>query len=201
MEVGEQRMRIVAGVFRGRLLSAPAGETTRPTTDRIREAVFSSIASLAGSDMGGGSVLDAFAGSGALGLEALSRGAASVTFVEQDRDALTAIKRNVDALSAAAITSVVSGDIFGLASRAALPGAPFALLLLDPPYRLEPTKVVELLNVLAKNDLLEDGATVMWEHAKNVSPAWPEEFYLEKHKKYGSTEVDIATYERGAGSS
>lgn len=201
MEVGEQRMRIVAGRLRGRLLSAPPGDTTRPTTDRIREAVFSSIASLAGSDMGGGSVLDAFAGSGALGLEALSRGALSATFVEQDRDALATIKKNVESLGVAANVSVLSGDIFGLTSHEALPGAPFALLLLDPPYRLEPTKVVELLNVLVNNDLLEDGATAMWEHAKNVSPAWPKEFYLERHKKYGSTEVDLATYERGAGSS
>ena len=72
--VGEQRMRIVAGTYRGRTIKAPHGQHTRPTTDRVREAVFSAIASIAGGDLGGGTVLDAFAGSGALGLEALSRG-------------------------------------------------------------------------------------------------------------------------------
>ena len=194
-------MRIISGEFRGRKLTAPAGETTRPTSDRVREATFSSLSSLAGSDMGGGSVLDAFAGSGALGLEALSRGAVSATFVDHDRDALGAVRKNVDALGVTARTSVVSGDILALAQRNALPGAPFALLLLDPPYRLDPTTVIELLGVLSENDLLEDGATVMWEHSRMVSPAWPEGFCLEKHKKYGTTEVDIATYERGAGSS
>ena len=194
-------MRIIAGKFRGRKLDAPSGETTRPTTDRVREAMFSSIASLAGNDMGGGSVLDAFAGSGALGLEALSRGALSATFVDSDRSALTVIKKNVEALGAVGHAAVVSGDVVELARRNALPGAPFALLLLDPPYRLEPTTVVELLGILAENDLLEDGAVVMWEHSKLVAPAWPGEFCLEKHKKYGTTEVDIATYERGAGSS
>ena len=194
-------MRVISGEFRGRRLFAPAGDMTRPTSDRVREATFSSLASLAGSDMGGGTVLDAFAGSGALGLEALSRGAVSATFVDQNRDALSAIKANVDALGVTGRVSVVSGDIFALAERKALPGGPFALLLLDPPYRLEPTKVVELLGVLAENDLLEDGATVMWEHSRMVSPAWPVGFCLERHKKYGTTEVDIATYERGAGSS
>ncbi len=83
--MGEQRVRIVAGTYRGRVVQAPTGETTRPTSDRVREAVFSAVGSIAGSDLGGGAVLDAFAGSGALGLEALSRGCTHVVFAEQDR--------------------------------------------------------------------------------------------------------------------
>ena len=90
-------MRIVAGQYRGRRIEAPKGEGTRPTTDRVREALFSRLVSLTAPDLGGGSALDAFAGSGALGFEALSRGIGRVTFVERDRAALATLKANAAA--------------------------------------------------------------------------------------------------------
>jgi 16S rRNA (guanine966-N2)-methyltransferase len=120
-------VRIIAGRWRGRPILAPPGQGTRPTSDRTREALFSMLASRLGS-FEGLAVADLFAGSGALGLEALSRGAARCTFVETDRAAIEAIRRNLAALGA-------EGDILAApAEQARLPG-PLDLAFLDPPYR------------------------------------------------------------------
>ena len=193
-------MRIVAGEFRGRRLTAPKGDTTRPTTDRVREALFSAMTSIAGPDLGGGAALDLFAGSGALGLEALSRGSQSATLVDKDRAALAAIRANVEALGVAARVRVVSGNAEQLALRGALPGGPFALLLLDPPYRLDGGSVGRLLEALAGHDLLVVGALVVYEHARGVSLAWPAGFDETSAKRYGDTEAQIAIFRKGTGS-
>ena len=121
-------MRIIAGEWRGRPIDAPAGQTTRPTADRARETLFSMLASRLGpfDDL---RVADLFAGSGALGLEALSRGAASATFVESDRRAVAAIKHNAARLGADERVHVFGG------SALALPRSdPFDLIFADPPY-------------------------------------------------------------------
>ena len=121
-------MRIIAGEWRGRTIEAPSGHATRPTADRVRETLFSMLASRLGSfeDL---AVADLFAGSGALGFEALSRGAASATFVEQDPAAAAAIKRNAEKLGASERVRILGG------SALALPKAgPFDLLFADPPY-------------------------------------------------------------------
>jgi 16S rRNA (guanine966-N2)-methyltransferase len=119
-------MRIIAGRWRGRKLAAPAGETTRPTTDRVREALFSMMISRLGS-FEGLRVLDGFAGSGALGLEALSRGAAHATFVESDAVATRVLRANVEAMGAeATILTIPMAAIGG--------GAAVDLVMLDPPY-------------------------------------------------------------------
>lgn len=123
-------MRIVAGEWRGRKLTAPKGEATRPTADRARETLFAMLTSRLGS-FEGLQVADLFAGSGALGLEALSRGAAHCLFVEQDRAALDSIRANIAALGAQARTRVEAGSVMGL--RAA--PAPLDLILADPPYQ------------------------------------------------------------------
>lgn len=121
-------MRIIAGQWRGRPLAAPAGDATRPTADRTREALFSMLQSRVGSfeDL---AVADLFAGSGALGLEALSRGAASCLFVEQDRAALDALKANIAKLDAK------GAEVRGSSVLALGPArAPLDLILMDPPY-------------------------------------------------------------------
>jgi 16S rRNA (guanine966-N2)-methyltransferase len=123
-------MRIIAGDWRGRKLTAPVGDTTRPTADRTRETLFSMLASRLGS-FDGLAVADLFAGSGALGLEALSRGAASALFVEHDAKALDAIRANVRALGAEARATVRAGSVLALGPAR----APLDLVLLDPPYR------------------------------------------------------------------
>ncbi|WP_420140009.1 16S rRNA (guanine(966)-N(2))-methyltransferase RsmD [Sphingomonas sp.] len=120
-------MRIIAGKWRGRVLRAPLGETTRPTADRTREALFSILASRIGS-FEGLVVADIFAGTGALGLEAISRGAAHCTFVDQDRDAVKALKANIAMLAAPG--DVIASPVASLGpSRRA-----YDLLMFDPPY-------------------------------------------------------------------
>lgn len=120
-------MRVIAGAWRGRPLVAPKGDTTRPTADRTREALFSMLASRLGS-FEGLAVADLFAGSGALGIEALSRGAASCLFVEQDRAALDALRANLATLG-------VRGEVRASSVLALGPApAPLDLILMDPPY-------------------------------------------------------------------
>ena len=120
-------MRIIAGEWRGRRLVAPKGETTRPTADRTRERLFSMLTSRLG-DFEGLQILDLFAGSGALGLEVLSRGAAHCTFVEQDQEALKALEKNIDTLAADADVKIGSVLHLGQARQA------YDLILMDPPY-------------------------------------------------------------------
>ena len=121
-------MRIIAGEWRGRPIVAPKGDATRPTADRTREALFSMLGSRLGS-FDGLAAADLFAGSGALGLEALSRGAASCLFVEQDRAALDALRTNIDKLSAAG-AEVRAGSVLALGPTR----APLDLIMMDPPY-------------------------------------------------------------------
>ena len=122
-------MRIVAGEWRGRKLAAPKGDATRPTADRTRETLFNMLASRVGS-FEGLTVADLFAGSGALGLEALSRGAASCLFAEQDAAALDAIRANIATLGARDRVDLRRGSVMELGPA----NAPYDLLLLDPPY-------------------------------------------------------------------
>lgn len=122
-------MRIIAGQWRGRKLNAPQGETTRPTSDRTRETLFSMLQSRLGS-FDGLAVADLFAGSGALGLEALSRGAASCIFVEQDAPAIRALRANIANLRAQANSDVRASSVLTLGPAK----APLDLILLDPPY-------------------------------------------------------------------
>ena len=124
-------MRIVAGLWRGRTLAAPAGQTTRPTSERMRQAVFDMLAHApwAAGALREAEVLDVFAGTGALGLEALSRGARRAHFIEQDRAALAALRANIAACKAEAVSVVIAGD-----TRKPPRGAPCSLIFLDPPY-------------------------------------------------------------------
>ena len=122
-------MRIVAGTFRSRRLVAPAGQGTRPTSDRAREALFAMLG-----DIDGARVLDCFAGSGALGLEALSRGAATCAFVERDRAAVAALRANVAALDVADRCAVRAIDVRRALRADAAAGRQYDLFLIDPPY-------------------------------------------------------------------
>jgi 16S rRNA (guanine966-N2)-methyltransferase len=121
-------MRIIAGRWRGRVIAAPAGQRTRPTADRVREAWMSAIQF----QLPGSTVLDLFAGSGALGLEALSRGAAHVTFVERSERVLNTLRANVRALGAEEVCEIVRGDALQFVHG--LPPFAFDIALADPPY-------------------------------------------------------------------
>ena len=121
-------MRVVAGTLRGRRIESPRGDATRPTTDKVREAVFNALGSLG--IIEGGRVVDLFAGTGALGIEALSRGASHCTFVERDRGALAVLRENITALGLNDVVTVVSG----YATSPANAGIECEVLLADPPY-------------------------------------------------------------------
>jgi 16S rRNA (guanine966-N2)-methyltransferase len=188
-------MRIVAGMWRGRRLAALKGQETRPTSDRVREALFSAIQSRYPYALNG-PVLDAFAGTGALALEALSRGASRATAIERDPAALAVLRENVETLGADSCR-VVRGDVIELARDGRVPGGPFALLLLDAPYRIERAQVRAVLEALAASQDIAPGAVVAWEHAARDEPDWPDAFRQSTRRTYGNTALALAVFDRG----
>lgn len=172
-------MRIIAGSAKGRRLASPRGGATRPLTDRVREALFSSL----GAEVIGARVLDLYAGSGSVGLEALSRGAASVVFVERDRGALDALRRNVAAVGLGG--EVVADDAERHVARIA---EPVDLAFVDPPYALPLASVLQVLERL--EPILTDGATVVVHRRKGEEP--PQQLaglMLVDRRRYGDAEV------------
>jgi 16S rRNA (guanine966-N2)-methyltransferase len=170
-------MRIVAGQFKGRRLRMPRGAPTRPTADRVREALFSMLG-----DVTGARVLDLYAGSGALGIEALSRGAATAVFVERDPRAAAAIQANLDAVGAEADVSRV--DALDFLKR---PMSPFDLVFCDPPYDSGPRIAGPLAERLPA--LLSDNARIVTESDKRNPLELP--FPLIRERTYGDTRIAI----------
>ncbi len=188
-------MRVIAGALKGRTLLAPRGGTTRPTTDRTKEAIFSVLASMMGPGLSDAIVLDAFAGSGGLGIEALSRGASRVVFIEKDPRAHSALTDNIRRLGLTDRALVLRGDAFALAKRGF--HAPFSLILLDPPYTLDAGRTALLLAGLARAESVEPGCVVVWEHARDVALTWPAGFAEVSRKRYGSTSVSFGRFVEG----
>ena len=174
-------LRVVTGDLRGRRFDVPGGDATRPTGDRVREATFGALGSLGAID--GARVLDAFAGSGALGIEALSRGAAHVTFAETDRAALDVLRTNLTTLDLRDRSTVAPVD----GVRASASGGPWDLVLLDPPYAFE--RWDDLLDGVAAA-LAPDGVVVV-ESDREV--ALPAGLATVRVRRYGSTVVAIAS--------
>ena len=176
-------MRIVAGRFGGRRIATPSGQQTRPTSDRVREALFSMLGPLDGAR-----VLDAFAGSGALGLEALSRGASSATFVEQDAWAAAVIKRNIAELGLSEAEARVAQAPLATALQAARARADaYDLVFLDPPYRQAPAFGGELAQMLAP--LLAGEARVVTESDRRAPLDLP--IPITHDRRYGDTLIRI----------
>lgn len=185
-------MRIVGGLWKGRAIQAPDGRGTRPTTDRTRESIASMVMSAFDLDLSQVRVLDAFAGSGAIGFELLSRGACSCTFVERDRQAANIVRANVNALGASPTQARVQvGDVCALAARGSLPGGPFDLVVLDPPYALEAAVVDKLLYDLREMGQLSAQVMVLYEHASNAPDLSLEGATLVKAKSRGTTAVSL----------
>ncbi|HLX33541.1 MAG TPA: 16S rRNA (guanine(966)-N(2))-methyltransferase RsmD [Gaiellaceae bacterium] len=174
-------MRVIAGSRKGHTLVAPRGKDTRPTSDRVRENVFNLVGPLDGAR-----VLDLFSGSGALGIEALSRGAASAVFVEKDADAVKAIERNLDRLRLTGVR-VVRGDALFTIAQEAMTGAKYDLVLVDPPYgmltQIQPKLARHLPALLAPDGLL------VVETDARTEPDMP--LPLRTSRKYGQTRVTI----------
>ena len=176
-------MRIIAGNWRGRTLIAPKGEATRPTADRTREGLFSMLVSRLGS-FEGLRVADLFAGSGALGLEALSRGAAHCSFVEHDGAALDALRANIAKVGADRVSDVRAQSVMALGPLT----APYDLLLLDPPYRSGAGIVA--LERLSRLGWIAPGAIATVETAKGEAVT-VEGFEVEAERVYGKAMVTL----------
>lgn len=178
-------MRIIAGKFKSRTLLAPHGEKTRPTTDRARESLFNVLQNSI--DFDGVSVLDLFAGSGALGFEALSRGAAKVVFIEQDRNAQLIISKNAEVLGATDSIELLRGDVFKSFSRL---HKSFDLILVDAPYE-DLRARNELPSMIFDSDLLTlDGIAVV-EHRSSDKIQLPKDAQLLRRLEAGEATFSI----------
>jgi 16S rRNA (guanine966-N2)-methyltransferase len=176
--------RIIGGSAGGRRLTTPSGPTTRPTTDRVREALFSSIEAWCGS-LQGLRFLDLYAGSGAVGLEAWSRGAGVVTLVESDRRTARLIGDNARLLGFAK-ANVVAAPVAATLSKP--PSAPYDVVFMDPPYPVADQTVAEALSLLVGQEWLVPGAMVVVERSsRSPEPAWPAGIEAERRKRYGET--------------
>lgn len=186
-------MRVVGGKWGGVPLESPEGHgVTRPTTDRNREAMASMILSARGLNLGGASVLDAFAGSGAMGIELLSRGADRCTFIDQDARAATRVRRNLAKVGAEKVAyAVLRGDACQLAERGRIAGAPFDVVFLDPPYALSADVVSAMLEHLAAHGALRPGATVVYERSAEAPGLGVPGLIPVRTKRYGITCVDL----------
>lgn len=178
-------MRIIAGTYRSRSIITPKGDGTRPTTDRARESLFNILSH--NFDLEDATVLDLFAGSGAFGFEALSRGASHVTFIEKDRKALEAISENIQALDVEKVVSVVKLDVYKWLSAAS--GA-YDLIFADPPYDEERT-LAKLPDILFSSGLLLPDSIVICEHRAGSSVIAPPQVVILREVTVGEAQFTL----------
>ena len=180
--------RVIAGEAGGRRLAVPAGRDTRPTSDRAREGLFATIVSMVG-PLTGARVLDLYAGSGAVGLEALSRGAEHVLLVESGTRAGRVVRENIEAIGLAG-AEVVTDRVERVLARGPAPSAAgsgrYDIVFADPPYALAAQEVSAMLTALADHDWLAAGALVVVERAtRSGPPSWPAGFEPDRARRYG----------------
>lgn len=176
-------MRIVAGELGGRVLRAPKGAATRPTSEKVREAIYNIVGEVEGIH-----VLDLFAGSGAVGIEALSRGAAHATFVDAGKPAIAALRGNLDLLGVAGRSTVHPGDAVAFAGRAQ-PAAPWGLVFVDPPYASD--LAVRAVTALPAAALAEGGLLVIEHDRRHVPPDALGAVRRRDQRTYGDTLVSF----------
>lgn len=180
-------MRLVSGRWKGKALVAPAGDATRPTSDRARQAIFNILEHAPwSSGLAGAKVLDLFAGTGGLGLEALSRGAAHCLFVDTDPAARAALATNIEACSAQGISRVWKRDATDLGAMPASANGPFDLVFLDPPYA-KGFDVAALKGL--RQGWLRDEALIMLERGRGEVPLQAEGYETIDSRSYGAAEV------------
>lgn len=183
-------MRVITGKAKGRRLKAVKGMNTRPTSDRVKEALFAIL----GTAVVDATVLDLFAGTGSLGIEALSRGARFCVFVDKDRRAVSVIRDNISATGFAEQALILLVDALGSFSKMAERGYRFDLVLCDPPYRIE--AAADILSSLEQYSLVRPGSKVVYEHAAGTElPASVGRFSVVRQQVYGDTQLTIYTYE------
>ena len=176
-------MRIIAGNLKGKKLFSPNGENTRPTTDRVKEGIFSAIQF----ELSGKKILDLFSGSGQMALEAISRGAEFAVLCDHNSDAINTIKKNIDLTQTADKTKILSFD-FEKTLEVIKNDAPFGLVFLDPPYSSD--YMLKALNILCNKSFLTDDAIIICEIDKKAElPNKIGSFEIKKRYKYGNTNV------------
>jgi 16S rRNA (guanine966-N2)-methyltransferase len=180
-------MRIIAGIYRSRILSSPKGDKTRPTTDRARESLFNVLEHRITFD--GSSVLDLFSGSGALGFEALSRGSANAVFVDNTKEAASVIKDNAVSLGAADVVTIIKKDVYSWIPSA---NRQFDIIFADPPYDDDRT-LAELPRLLAVHGLLSAHSVVIVEHRTGTSVTAPEGLVIIKEISAGEAHFTLLT--------
>lgn len=187
--------RIIAGIAKGRRLGVPK-DGTRPTADAVRESIFSALTAR-WSDLDDVSVLDLFAGTGAFGLEALSRGAATAVFVESDRQAIRQLQANVTVVGLDG-AQVIGRTVQSVLAAPAPPTAPFDLVFADPPYADAPEVLPAVRTALTVPGWLADDALVVLEHAvrQRLTDGWPAGFDPWPSRTYGQTAVEVARWYR-----
>jgi 16S rRNA (guanine966-N2)-methyltransferase len=178
-------VRVIAGIAKGRRLKSPPGDATRPMMDRVKEAIFSSL----GADVRGARVLDLYAGSGSLGLEALSRGAETAVFVEWRREVARVLRENIDAVGLGG--TVVPAKVEEYLAR---PGPTVDLAFVDPPYSLALPSVEHALGLLARR-LAEGAIVVLHRRAGTGEAALPPGLDMTRRRRYGDAEVTMLTKE------
>jgi 16S rRNA (guanine966-N2)-methyltransferase len=178
--------RVIAGTARGRRLAVPAGQATRPTSDRAREGLFSTLGSLGGM-IEGAALADLYAGSGAVGLEALSRGARRVLFVESDPRAARVIRANIAVVGLPG-ADLVTDRVDRLLARGPGERGPFGLVVADPPYATPDDEVTGVLAALLAGGWLGPDAVVAVERATRSGPVgWPAGYRADRSRRYGDT--------------
>lgn len=186
-------MRIISGTARGRSLVAPAGEKTRPTLDFVRESLFNIIRW----DVQDARVLDLFAGTGALSLEAISRGAKEAVLIDMDRDACAAIKKNMESTKLGDRCRLLARDYQQAMDTLAREGQKFDVVFIDPPYRMENTG--EMCAALYDKGLLSDSFMIVVEHKRGLAPLLDERFEAYDLRKYRDTEITFVRGRAGNG--
>jgi 16S rRNA (guanine966-N2)-methyltransferase len=185
--------RIISGLAGGRVIRTPPGEGTRPTSDRVREALFSRLEHL--DVVSRANVLDLYAGSGALGLEAASRGAATVLLVETDRTAVAVLRQNIVDLGLPEISVRADTVERALLSGPVSDESRFDLVLADPPYDLSEEAMAEVLQLLVVHKWLSDDALVVLERsARSPEPRWPRGLVGAGERRYGDTKMWFADF-------
>lgn len=189
-------MRIVGGMYRGASIEAPRGRETRPTTDRMRESIASMVLSAQGLDLSECDVLDAFAGSGAMGIELMSRGARSCVFCERDRRAANVVKSNCASVALPRGSyRVICTDSLRLPSSSLLAEEQFSVVFLDPPYAMGAETVSKLVCDLRACDRLANECLVVYERASDRPQLEIPSMRMLRSKKHGTTSIDLLRLE------
>lgn len=186
-------MRVIAGELKGRRLKAVPGNGTRPTSDKVKEALFHKLGPFFSEEE---TVLDLFAGTGNLGIEALSRGCNSAVFVDKAQNAVKTIRANIDAFALGARTEVYRSEASKALDRLEARGRQFDLIFFDPPYAEE--KAGQLVEKVLDCSMLKENGMLIWEHATAKSAAFDERLSVFAEKNYGDTTLTILQLTGGA---